>query len=97
MVHKQVALYYCYLKVFVTLVQAAVLLAPKLSSATLNNQLLKSLAKCQLDEQPSIRTNTNICLGKIAGYLSPSVSEEILHVRGCIYPHPLNRHVRKSL
>ena len=58
-----------------SLPQATVLLAPKLSSSTLNGQLLKCLAKCQLDEQSSIRTNTNICLGKIAGYLSPSVRQ----------------------
>ena len=51
-----------------------VLLAPKLSNSVLNNQLLKHLAKCQLDEQPSIRTNVNICLGKIAQHLSPAVS-----------------------
>ena len=54
--------------------QSMVLLAPKLSSSVLNNQLLKHFAKCQLDEQPSIRTNVNICLGKIAKHLSPAVS-----------------------
>lgn len=51
-----------------------ILLAPKLSDSVLNNQLLKHFAKCQLDEQPSIRTNVNICLGKIAKHLSPAVS-----------------------
>ena len=51
-----------------------VLLAPKLSDSVLNNQLLKHFAKCQLDEQPSIRTNVNNCLGKIAQHLSPAVS-----------------------
>ena len=53
-----------------------VLLAPKLSDSVLNNQLLKHFAKCQLDEQPSIRTNVNICLGKIAQYLGPAVSHK---------------------
>ena len=52
-----------------------ILLAPKLSDSVLNNQLLKHFAKCQLDEQPSIRTNVNICLGKIAQHLSPAVSK----------------------
>ena len=52
-----------------------VLLAPKLSESVLNNQLLKHFARCQLDEQASIRTNVNICLGKIARHLSPAVSE----------------------
>lgn len=54
-----------------------VLLAPKLSDSVLNNQLLKHFAKCQLDEQPSIRTNVNICLGKIAQHLSPGVSTTV--------------------
>jgi len=54
--------------------QATVLLAPKLSPATLNGQLLKYLAKCQLDEKPNIRVLTNICLGRIAGHFNPAVS-----------------------
>ena len=83
-----------------------VLIAPKLSDSTINSQLLKYFAKCQLDEmvggvchtrvvlilwdcalqythalspslQPGIRTNTNICLGKIATYLSPAVSTQL--------------------
>lgn len=55
-------------------IQSMVMLAPRLSDSVLNNQLLKHLAKCQLDEQPSIRTNVNICLGKIACHLNPAVS-----------------------
>ena len=51
-----------------------VLVAPKLSGASLSGQLLKHLAKCQMDEVPAIRVNTNICLGKIAGHLEPGVS-----------------------
>lgn len=83
-----------------------VLIAPKLSESTVNSQLLKYFAKCQLDEQvgwggvaslahlqcdwyaphpplslflpqPGIRTNTNICLGKIASYLNPSVRPKL--------------------
>ena len=83
-----------------------VLIAPKLSESTVNSQLLKYFAKCQLDEQvgwgawphwliscvigmptilplslsfpqPGIRTNTNICLGKIASYLNPSVRPQL--------------------
>ncbi|KAH6668395.1 kinase family protein-like protein [Halenospora varia] len=34
--------------------------------ATVNGELLKYLAKTSNDEQPGIRTNTTICLGKIA-------------------------------
>ena len=60
-----------------------VLLAPKLSNSVLNNQLLKHFAKCQLDEQPSIRTNVNICLGKIAQHLSPAVSPLLYSIYSC--------------
>ena len=51
-----------------------VLVAPKLSGAAVCAQLLKHLAKCQMDEVPAIRVNTNICLGKIAPHLEPGVS-----------------------
>lgn len=45
----------------------------KLSDRSINGDLLKYLAKTQNDEQPGIRTNTTICLGKIAKYLGPNV------------------------
>jgi SCY1-like protein 1 len=35
--------------------------------------MLKYLAKTQSDEQPGIRTNTTICLGKIAKHLTANV------------------------
>ena len=91
--------------------QAMVLLAPKLDSSVLNNQLLKYLAKCQMEvslcrcnwvvsntcysttcvvdtthhwcyahvplsccAQAAIRTNTTICISKIAQYLDTGVS-----------------------
>lgn len=46
---------------------------PKLSERIINYELLKYLAKLQMDPEPGIRTNTVICLGKIAKYLSESV------------------------
>ena len=50
------------------------LLAPKLNDKNLNVELLKHFAKMQAkDEQGGIRTNTTICLGKIACYLNPAV------------------------
>lgn len=50
------------------------LLTPKLNERTINTQLLKFFAKLQMDEVPTIRANTTICLGKIARFLSEAVS-----------------------
>ena len=47
---------------------------PKLSDRTINGTLLKLLAKTSNDEQPGIRTNTTVCLGKIAKNLGAGVS-----------------------
>src|SRR5271163_4946531 len=46
----------------------------KLNDRNINGDLLKYLAKTQTDEQPGIRTNTTICLGKIAKHLGVNVS-----------------------
>ncbi|RUS19428.1 LOW QUALITY PROTEIN: hypothetical protein BC937DRAFT_87501 [Endogone sp. FLAS-F59071] len=54
-------------------VKAILLLIPKLSERIINYDLLRYLAKLQVDEEPGIRTNTTICLGKIARYLSDAV------------------------
>jgi len=51
---------------------------PKLSERTVNGELLKYLAKTANDEQPGIRTNTTICLGKIAKYLGNSSRSKVL-------------------
>jgi SCY1-like protein 1 len=45
----------------------------ELNDRTINGDLLKYLAKTQTDEQPGIRTNTTICLGKIAKHLGANV------------------------
>jgi hypothetical protein len=55
-------------------VKAVLSLAPKLSDRILNGELLRHLAKTANDEQPGIRTNTTICLGKISKHLSSNVS-----------------------
>jgi SCY1-like protein 1 len=59
-------------------IKAALLLTPKLNDNNLNNQLLKCFAKCQMDEQPGIRTNTTICLGKIASHLNSKTRDKVL-------------------
>jgi hypothetical protein len=55
-------------------VKSVLTLVTKLPDRTINGELLKHLAKTSNDEQPGIRTNTTICLGKIARNLGPNVS-----------------------
>ncbi|CAG8800745.1 29791_t:CDS:2, partial [Racocetra persica] len=59
-------------------VKSVLLLAPKLTDRVINNDLLRYLAKLQMDEMPGIRTNTTICLGKISKYLSDSTKKKVL-------------------
>ena len=54
-------------------VKAVLTIITKLSDRTINGELLKHLAKTANDEQPGIRTNTTICLGKIARHLGANV------------------------
>ena len=53
-------------------------LVSKLSERIINGELLRYLAKTANDEQPGIRTNTTICLGKIAKHLSGSSRPKVL-------------------
>ncbi|GMT10234.1 hypothetical protein PFISCL1PPCAC_1531, partial [Pristionchus fissidentatus] len=73
-------------------VKAMVVLAEKLNSHNLNTDLMKYLAKLQgTDEHGGIRTNTTICLGKIAHLLDPSCRPRILlgaFTRGLKDPFP---------
>jgi SCY1-like protein 1 len=55
-------------------VKAALVIITKLSDRTINGELLRYLAKTANDEQPGIRTNTTICLGRIAPHLGQGVS-----------------------
>lgn len=49
-------------------------LAPKLNYNNLNEEVLKHFARLQSrDEEGGIRTNTTVCLGKIACHLHPQV------------------------
>ena len=50
----------------------------KLSDRIINGELLRHLAKTANDEQPGIRTNTTICLGKIARNLGTSTRTKVL-------------------
>ena len=62
-------------------VKAVLTIISKLSDRTINGELLKYLAKTSNDEQPGIRTNTTICLGKIARSLGANVRNQF-----CVYP-----------
>ncbi|KAF2199095.1 ARM repeat-containing protein [Delitschia confertaspora ATCC 74209] len=59
-------------------VKSVLTVVPKLSDRTLNGELLRYLAKTANDEQPGIRTNTTICLGKIARNLGANTRSKVL-------------------
>ncbi|KAK5133973.1 hypothetical protein LTR08_007093 [Meristemomyces frigidus] len=59
-------------------VKAVLVVVPKLSDRVINGELLRHLAKTANDEQPGIRTNTTICLGKIARNLSYGSRAKVL-------------------
>ncbi|KAI7906564.1 uncharacterized protein BX663DRAFT_427236 [Cokeromyces recurvatus] len=59
-------------------IKSILLIVPKLNDKIINYDLLKHLAKLQMDPEPGIRTNTTICLGKIAKYLNESTRKKVL-------------------
>ena len=59
-------------------VKAVLTIIAKLADRTINGELLKLLAKTSNDEQPGIRTNTTICMGKIARNLGPNTRQKVL-------------------
>lgn len=59
-------------------VKAVLVVVSKLSDRVVNGELLRHLAKTANDEQPGIRTNTTICLGKIAKYLGVNSRAKVL-------------------
>ncbi|XP_043271661.1 N-terminal kinase-like protein [Venturia canescens] len=73
-------------------VKSVVHLAPKLDYNNLNVETLKHFARLQSkDEQGGIRTNTTICLGKIAQHLHPQIRQKVLigaFIRGTRDPFP---------
>ena len=59
-------------------VKAVLYIISKLSDRIINGELLRLLAKTANDEQPGIRTNTTICLGKIARNLGTASRSKVL-------------------
>ncbi|KXN90149.1 N-terminal kinase-like protein [Leucoagaricus sp. SymC.cos] len=54
------------------------LFAPKLTDRLLNNDLLRLLAKMQMDPEPSIRTNTCILIGRLGPTLGYNTKRKVL-------------------
>ena len=59
-------------------VKAVLVVVSKLTDRVINGELLRHLAKTANDDQPGIRTNTTICLGKIARNLGASSRAKVL-------------------
>lgn len=60
-------------------VKSVIHLAPKLSYNNLNVEVLRHFARLQAkDDQGGIRTNTTVCLGKIAHHLHPQIRQKVL-------------------
>lgn len=72
-----------------------VLLAPKLNYNNMNVELMKHFARLQAqDDQGMIRTNTTVCIGKIANYINPQLRQRILlsaFPKAMRDPFPLSR------
>ncbi|CAG9565364.1 unnamed protein product [Danaus chrysippus] len=60
-------------------VKSIVHLAPKLNYNNINVEVLRHFARLQSkDDQGGIRTNTTVCLGKIATHLHPQIRQKVL-------------------
>ncbi|KAI7849139.1 armadillo-type protein [Circinella umbellata] len=59
-------------------IKSILVIVPKLNDRIINYDLLKYLAKLQMDEEPGIRTNTTICLGKITKHLNDGTRKKVL-------------------
>ncbi|XP_017890695.1 N-terminal kinase-like protein [Ceratina calcarata] len=73
-------------------IKSVVHLAPKLDYNNLNVETLRYFARLQSkDERGDIRTNTTVCLGKIAQHLHPQIRQKVLigaFIRGTRDPFP---------
>ncbi|KAH6561544.1 hypothetical protein BASA50_009539 [Batrachochytrium salamandrivorans] len=58
--------------------KSVLVITPKLSERIINNDILRYMAKLQADEEPGIRTNTTICLGKISSHMSDTIKKKVL-------------------
>jgi len=58
-------------------IKSMVLFAPKLGAKEMDD-LMRHFAKTQLDEEPGIRTNTTICLGRISEHMNDATKKRVL-------------------
>ena len=58
--------------------RTCIFLSDKLSETSINQELIKYLGRLQGDEQPGIRTNTIIAIGKLTKNLTESASEQVV-------------------
>jgi SCY1-like protein 1 len=59
-------------------VKAVVAVVPVLSEKNLNSALMSHFARLQVDPEPAIRTNTTVCLGRLAGRLNLTTRNKVL-------------------
>lgn len=59
-------------------VKAVLSVAEALNEKNLNSVLMSHFARLQVDPEPAIRTNTTVCLGKLAAELTPSARGKVL-------------------
>ncbi len=59
-------------------VKAVLNVAPYLSEKNLNSVLMSHFARLQVDPEPAIRTNTTVCLGKLAVKLTDHARSKVL-------------------
>lgn len=75
--------------------QSIYYMAPKLNSQNLNEEVMKHFARIQFkDPEGGIRTNTIVCLGKIAGHLQPQTRQNMMlpaFIRSLRDPFPPSR------
>lgn len=75
-------------------VESVIHLAPKLNYNNLNIEILRHFARLQSKDDPGIRTNTTICMGKIAQHLHPQIRQKVLvsaFIRAMRDPFPPSR------
>lgn len=59
-------------------VKSSLAIAPRLTDKHLNVTLMGHFARLQLDAEPAIRTNTTVCIGKLASRLTPTARAKVL-------------------
>jgi len=59
-------------------VKTCVHVAPQLNERNLNSILMSKFASLQVDPEPAIRTNTTVCIGKLAKMMTAATKQKVL-------------------